>query len=142
MTVSKSRRRRGGFTLIEVLLVLVILVTLASLAVTTFDGISRRAKINAAKVQLGLFKGQLDLYKMSLNWYPSTQQGLAALCNPPTDLVDPGLWDGPYTEKIPYDPWDQEYRYQCPGTNADYDLWSAGPDLQDNTEDDIGNWQQ
>jgi general secretion pathway protein G len=150
MSVSYSGRRTrgvpGGFTLIEVLLVLVILVTLASLAVNAYDGIRRKANINAARVQIGLFESQLALYQLSLTTYPTPDQGgLEALRNPPSDLANPDSWDGPYLDKpVPLDPWGNPYQYQFPGkSNPDkYDLWSFGPDLTDGTADDVGNWVQ
>jgi general secretion pathway protein G len=162
MTVSHSRSRTrrwgvcadaipahravsGGFTLIEVLLVLVILVTLASLAVTAYDGIRKRANINAAKAMIGLFEGQLELYQLSIKIYPTTDQGLEALRNPPNDLLNPDAWDGPYLKKpVPLDPWGKPYQYEYPGKNNPYsfDLWSFGPDMIDGTADDIGNWSQ
>ena len=145
MTVSYSRPPRGGFTLIEVLLVLVILVTLASLAVTAYDGIRKRANCDAAKVQIGLFKNQLTLYKHSVRSYPTTDEGLEALRNPPANLADQNIWAGPYMEgTVPLDPWRSPYQYQEPGRyNTDsYDIWSFGPDKDDGTDDDIGNWEQ
>jgi len=149
MSVFYSGRRTrgvpGGFTLIEVLLVLVILVTLASFAVNAYDGIRRKANINAAKVQIGLFESQLALYQLSMKDYPTTDQGLEALRNPPSDLVNPDSWDGPYLEKpVPLDPWGKPYQYQCPGKNNPYkyDLWSFGPNTTDGDADDVGNWAQ
>ena len=139
----RVRRRRGAFTLVEVLLVLVILVILASLAVTAYGPIQRRANIDAAKSQIGLFKVPLSLYRMHLNAYPATAQGLEALRTEPTDAMQ-GKWDGPYLEDpVPLDPWGNPYQYECPGSqNPDsYDVWSWGPDKVDGTEDDIGNWQ-
>ena len=144
MTVSDSRRRRGGFTLIEVLLVLVILVTLASLAVTAYDGIQRKANTDAATVQIGLFKDQLALFKLSMKNYPTTDQGLEALVQAPADLVNQDSWAGPYIEggMVPTDPWENPYQYESPGkyNQNSYDVWSFGPDGTDGTDDDVGNW--
>ena len=143
MTASHSRRRRGGFTLIEVLLVLVILVILASLAVTAYGPIQRKAKIKAATSQINLFKSALGLYQLDIGEYPTSSQGLAALRAAPADLVKPEKWDGVYLETdVPLDQWDNPFQYESPGThNPDsYDLWSAGPDGTDGTEDDITNW--
>jgi general secretion pathway protein G len=137
-------RRCGGFTLLEVLLVLVILVTLAGLAVGTYDGIRRAADIRAARAQIGLFESQLELYKLGVKNYPSTDQGLEALRTPPANLPNPDSWEGPYLNKpVPLDPWGNPYQYQFPGkTNtSSYDLWSFGPDGSDGSEDDVGNWK-
>ena len=139
----RCRRRRGAFTLVEVLLVLVILVILASLAVTAYGPIQRRANIDAAKTQIGAFKTPLQVYQLHLNSYPTTAQGLEGLRTEPTDAMQ-GKWDGPYLEDpVPLDPWGNPYQYECPGSRnpESYDAWSWGPDLVDGTEDDIGNWQ-
>jgi general secretion pathway protein G len=143
MIRSRHRRQRSGFTLIEVLLVLVILVILASFAAVQFTGVRRRANISAAATQVGLLKSALRQYEFSINSCPTTAQGLAALRNAPADLLNPAKWDGPYLEsEVPLDPWDHPYQYASPGThNPDgYDVWSDGPDGANGTEDDIGNW--
>jgi general secretion pathway protein G len=142
MTPSQ-RRRQGGFTLIEVLLVLVILVILASFVVVAIGPIQRRANVNAAKTQIGMFKTPLQTYQMTVGSYPTTAQGLDALRMPPPDLPNPAKWDGPYLEaQVPTDPWGNFYQYAYPGIhNPDsYDAWSFGPDGMNGTEDDIGNW--
>lgn len=131
------RRRRGGFTLIEVLLVLAILVIIASLAVMAYGPARRKAKKDAAISQIGLLDTAIETYNQCLSQYPPTLDALRAA---PTDLPDPSKWDGPYLGKeIPLDPWGQEYRYVTPGNlNPDsFDLWSVGPDGVDNTDDDI-----
>jgi general secretion pathway protein G len=143
MKHSRNGRRRSGFTLIEVLLVLAILVVIASLVVVALGPIQRRANINAAKSQIGLFKTPLQMFQMSIGAYPTTTQGLEALRAAPGDLANPAKWDGPYLEAaVPLDPWDHAYIYASPGThNTDsYDVWSCGPDGVSGTEDDIGNW--
>ncbi len=145
MTTSpKRRRRRGGFTLVEVLLVLVILVIIASLAVTAYGPIRRRAFINAAKTQIKAFKTPLQAYDLSIGDYPSSSQGLEALLEPPSDLPNQNKWDGPYLDslQVPLDPWDNPYGYEYPGRHREDwpDIWSYGPDGQDGTDDDIGNW--
>ena len=135
--------RRRGFTLMEVLLVLVILVVLGSLAALSYDAIRRRADIQAAKSQIGLFETPIQMYQMAIGGYPTTTQGLEALRSAPGDLPNPAKWDGPYLNKpIPLDPWDKPYQYVSPGMhNPDsYDVWSFGPDGIGGTEDDIGNW--
>jgi len=130
-------------TLIEVLLVLAILVIIASLAVTAYGPMQRKAYIRAAEAQIKAFKTPLQAYYLDLNCYPTTQQGLDALRNPPADLPNPSKWNGPYLDTdVPLDPWGRPYQYECPGRNNrdEYDVWSLGPDGQNGTDDDIGNW--
>ena len=139
MKSSCDRRCKGGFTLIEVLLVLVILVVLASLAVVAYGPIQRRANVNAAKVQVDLFATALDSYQLAVGSYPSTAAGLQALRTPPADLQSADKWDGPYLAKdIPLDPWGKTYQYCYPGRhNPDkFDVWTVSPDNQE-----LGNWE-
>lgn len=144
MTVrhARSARRRAGFTLMELLLVLAILVILGSLAVVSLQQISAGADIDAARAQIGLLETPLGVYQLHMKSFPATAQGLDALRAPPSDSRA-AKWKGPYMdEPVPPDPWDQPYQYQYPGKRnpQKYDLWSLGPDGQDGTEDDIGNW--
>jgi general secretion pathway protein G len=135
-----SRDARSGFTLMEVLLVLVILVVLASLAVNVFSGTQDQANRNAAAAQVGLYKRAIDLYRLNMRQYPSDLQELVT---EPSDAASAAKWGGPFMDKIAKDPWDQEYRFAAPGKhNADsFDVWSVGPDGQDGSADDIGNWE-
>jgi len=137
-------RPRGGFTLVEVLLVLVILVIIASLAVTAYGPIQKKAFIKAANTQIKAFKTPLQAYRLDIGDFPSSSQGLEALLAPPSDLPNENKWFGPYLDSItvPKDPWDNPYGYEYPGKNQEEwpDIWSFGPDGQDGTEDDIGNW--
>jgi general secretion pathway protein G len=139
-------RRRRGFTLMEVLLVLVILVILGSLAVGAFTSVQGKANINAAKAQIGLFETPLDMYHLDLKTYPTTAQGLEALRTAPADLANVNAWGpDPYLDDpIPLDPWGQPYQYAFPGqrNTTKYDIWSMGPDSVDGTADDIGNWTE
>jgi general secretion pathway protein G len=139
----KRRSYRRGFTLIEVMLVLVILVVLASMAVMAYGPIQKRANINAAKTQIGLLRTPLQAYQMSIGNYPTTAQGLDALRIAPADLPNPAKWDQVLDTPVPADPWGNRYQYACPGTrNPDsFDLWSFGPDGVNGTDDDIGNWE-
>ena len=134
----KSRsRRRQGFTLMELLLVMAILVILASLAGFFLLQTQQTAYSQAAQTQIGLFEDLLDAYRLHVGSYPSTSQGLGALKDPPADLSNPKKWKGPYIEKdIPVDPWDNEYRYEAKN-KKEYRLWSMGPDGIDGTEDDV-----
>lgn len=134
-----------GFTLMEVLLVLLILTMLAGLAVNVYSGIKRSADLNAAKAQISLVKAALQNFQFSIGSYPTTAQGLQALRYAPSDLPNPGKWAGPYLDAdIGWDPWDNAYQYVSPGIhNPDgFDFWSYGPDKSNGTDDDIGNWNQ
>jgi general secretion pathway protein G len=133
-------RRRGGFTLIEVLLVLAILVIIASLAVMAYGPARKKAKKDAALSQIGLLNSAIELYNQCLDQYPTKLEDLR-VC--PTDLPDPSKWEGPYLGKdVPKDPWGYDYQYVVGGPRnpTSYDLWSLGPDGVNNTDDDI--WPQ
>jgi general secretion pathway protein G len=145
MTYSSLKsRRRQGFTLVEMLVVLGILVLLASMVLPRILGSQKKADIRAAQTQIGMFRGSLEQYAVDCKDFPLTEQGLQALVSPPADLAETVKWGGPYvTGEIPRDPWGNEYRYEYPPTrgSGDYpDIWSAGPDGQDDTEDDICSW--
>jgi general secretion pathway protein G len=132
-----NRRRRGGFTLVEVLLVLVILVIIASLAVTNIAPMQNRAKVNAAKTQIRAFGGPLDAYRLDIGDYPQDLQSLRVQSG------NAQQWNGPYLNKnIPLDPWGNQYHYRYPGQHdpSAPDIWSSGPDGVDGNEDDVTSW--
>ncbi len=145
MRSNRPPRRRGAFTLIEVMLVLVILVIMASLVVTALGPMQRKARIDAAKSQIGLFKVPLDYFQLLTNSYPTTAQGLDALIAPPSDVAaaDEQNWPILDSEEVPEDPWGNPYQYASPGSHnsATYDVWSSGPDGIDGNADDVGNWK-
>ena len=139
---SRSRRRsRAAFTLMEVLLVLVILVVLGSFAAVTIGNVQARANQRAAQAQIGLFKTPISTFQLDTGRYPTVLEDLLVL---PSNLTNPTKWSGPYLDvpQIPIDPWGNPYMYQYPGTRnpTSYDVWSIGPDLQNGTQDDLGNW--
>ena len=141
--IRRPTRRRRGFTLMEVLLVLVILVMIGSIAVTALSSAQRKAGTDTAKAQIEAFEQNLDVYRLGLNDYPATSDGLDALINPPASADN--RWVGPYLDarEVPLDPWGQPYQYSYPGANNQHkpDIWSMGPDKSDGTDDDIVNWQ-
>jgi general secretion pathway protein G len=145
MTTQKLIRRRvrrsarGGFTLIELLLVLVILAVLAAVVVPKFTGRTEQARIAAAKADISSIDLQLDAFEVDAGRYPTNEEGLAALMNPPTTVK---AWHGPYLKKPPTDPWGRPYVYRFPGTinQGGADLFSYGPDGNEGGGDDIGNW--
>lgn len=138
-----SQSAPSGFTLIEVLLVLVILVVLGSIAASQFLGVQDKANINAAKAQVSQFATSIDMYKFDTKQYPAS---LEELIQKPSDSTMAERWAGPYLDKskVPVDPWDNEFKYSKEGKkNSDkYDVWSAGPDGQDGSDDDVGNWEK
>ncbi|TWT67007.1 Type II secretion system protein G precursor [Posidoniimonas polymericola] len=144
MQRSNHKRRHGaGFTLIEVLLVLVILVVIGSIAASTFMGAQEGANEDAARTQVGMFTSAIDMYRFHTKHYP---EKLEELIDKPSDKTLAERWRGPYLNKstMPVDPWDNEYKIAQPGKhNPDtYDVWSMGPDGDDQSDDDIGNWEK
>jgi general secretion pathway protein G len=135
-----SGRRRAGFTLVELLLVLVILGTLAAIVYPKLAGRSEQARITAARTQIAAFSTALDAFEVDNGYYPKGRTGLEDLITQPRDAVN---WKGPYLKDIPKDPWGNDYIYEYPGKHNvnGYDLYSMGPDGRENTEDDITNWQ-
>jgi general secretion pathway protein G len=122
---------RGGFTLIEIMVVIVILAMLAAIVGPKLMGRTEDAKITDAQVQIKNFETALKLYKLDNGSYPSTEQGLGALVTKPTVGVIPKSYkDGGYLEskKLPKDPWGNDYLYVSPGEHGDYDLFSYGAD--------------
>ncbi|MGE5308585.1 MAG: type II secretion system major pseudopilin GspG, partial [Deltaproteobacteria bacterium] len=131
--------RREGFTLIELMLVVIVIGILSSMVVPRLVNRSQQARVTAAGADINSsIPLALDLFEMDIGRYPTTQEGLAALRSNPGSLPK---WKGPYLKKLPRDPWGNEYSYQSPGSHSkDYDLCSKGPDEIENTEDDIAGW--
>ncbi len=135
-----SARRQGGFTLVEMLLVLVILATLAAVVVPKFAGRAKQAKTTAAQSQIANMEIALDMFEADNGFYPNGSDGLKDLLQAPNNAPD---WKGPYLKKaIPFDPWGKPYIYEYPGKQnpASYDLMSTGPDARAGGDDDITNW--
>ena len=138
---STARRRARGFTLIELLVVLAILTLLAGLVGPRVLGQLGGAKAKTAAVQIADLDKSLELFKLDVGRYPTTEEGLQALNEPPADSP---RWAGPYLKKgVPADPWGRPYQYVHPGERGEFDLFSFGRDGQPGgTGDaaDIGNW--
>jgi general secretion pathway protein G len=136
-----------GFTLIEIMVVIVILGILAGLIIPRIMGRPEEARRMKARIQLESLETALKLYKLDNGNYPSTEQGLQALVEAPTVGVLPRAWrKGGYLEKgkVPMDPWGNEYVYLSPGLHGDYDLTSYGSDRQPGGEDkdrDVNSWE-
>jgi len=132
MSRTQRRRSRFGFTLIEVLLVLIILVILGSLAGVSYFQVQKQALEKQAKVQVGKIDGAVKLYLLNMNTAPAA---LDALNTQPSD-DKASNWKGPYFDgEIPTDPWGNDYQYEA--TGAEYKIWSMGPDATSGTDDDI-----
>jgi general secretion pathway protein G len=131
------RCRRQGFTLVEMLLVLVILATLAAIVYPKVMGRSEQARVTAAITQIANFKTALDSFEVDNGYYPKGRNGLQDLIQQPRDAVS---WHGPYLDSIPKDPWNNDYIYECPGKHnpSSYDISSPGPA---DKQSPIGNWQ-
>jgi general secretion pathway protein G len=131
------RSAQRGFTLVEMLLVLVILATLAAIVYPKVMGRSEQARVTAAQTQIANFKTSLDSFEVDTGKYPVGRNGLMELIQQPRDVVG---WHGPYLESIPKDPWGNDYLYEFPGkhNSGSYDISSPGPPGGQNP---IGNWQ-
>ncbi len=128
--MKRSNRRlvRSSFTMVELLLVLVILATLAAIVVPKFSGRSTQAKITAAQTEISSVELALDAFEVDNGYYPEGTDALLQLVERPADAAN---WRGPYLKKaVVNDPWGNPYVYECPGRNhpEGYDLYSLGPD--------------
>lgn len=138
------RRRNRGFTLIELMVVLIILALLATVIVPNVVGKSDEAKLTKAKTDIAMIESLLDQFYLDMDRYPATEEGLRVLYSPTDD--DAETWKGPYSKKpIPPDPWGNPYVYECPGTHSaqPYEVASFGKDGAEGGEDydmDIVSW--
>jgi general secretion pathway protein G len=145
MRQTKQTRVQAGFTLIEIMVVVVILGILAAVVVPKIMDNPDKARIVKAKNDVQAIKGSLDLYKLDNFYYPSTDQGLQALVQQPSGTPEARNWkQGGYLDRMPKDPWGNDYQYLNPGVNGDIDVFSYGADGRPSGEGvsaDIGNWQ-
>jgi general secretion pathway protein G len=136
-----NKRRQSGFTLLEVMVVIVILGILASLVVPNLMGNKEKADQQKAVSDIVALENALDMYKLDNNRYPTTEQGLDALVTKPS--IDPAprsYRDGGYIKRLPQDPWGNPYQLLSPGQFGKIDIFSMGLDGEAGTDDDIGNW--
>ena len=142
--MEKDELRKGsrGFTLIELMIVVVILGLLAAFVAPKFFGKMSTAKLKAAKVQIEMFGTALDAFRLDVGRYPTTEEGLKALREKPSGV---DKWEGPYLPKeIPQDPWGNAYVYRSPSEHGDYDIMSYGLDKVEGGEgenQDVVSWK-
>ena len=127
------RAREAGMTLIEILVVLVLIGIVLGIVGGNFIGRGEKAKADAAKIEIGQISQTLDLYKLEVGRFPTTQEGLQALITAPSGVTN---WNGPYWKKgtLPKDPWGNEYKYVSPAQNAPYEIISLGADGKEGGE--------
>jgi general secretion pathway protein G len=138
-----SRKRVSGMTLIEILVVLVLIGIVLGVVGGNFIGRGEKAKADAARIEIGQIGQALDLFKLEIGRYPTSQEGLQALITAPPGVNN---WNGPYWKKsqLPKDPWTHEYKYAAPGQHGAYDIVSLGADGKeggDGPDKDITSWQ-
>lgn len=140
-TVVPARQR--GFTLIEVLVVVVILAILAAVVVPRVMDRPGQARQTAAKQGIQSIMTSLNMYRLDNFAYPATAQGLHALVQRPSELGDGANWQGPYLDRVPVDPWQRPYLYLHPGVHGEVDVYTLGADGKPGGEGeaaDLGNW--
>ncbi len=133
--------KQSGFTLLELLVVMVIIGLLAGYVGPKYFAQIGKSETKTAKAQIEALSRALDTYRLDIGHYPSTEQGLAALNRQPDGEAK---WQGPYLAKgVPADPWGRAYQYRYPGEHGDYDVWTLGSDGAVGGQDadsDVGNW--
>ena len=141
MNVNSPKRLSNGFTLLEVMVVIVILGILASMVVPNLLGSQERANVQKAVSDITALETSLSMYKMDNYDFPTTEQGLEALVTE-TDIepLPRRFPEDGYVKRLPNDPWGNEYQLLNPGENGKMDIFSMGPDGEAGTDDDIGNW--
>lgn len=139
---NKRNKARRGFTLLEVLLVVAILVALAAIVLPNLIGVQQGAMVDNAKIQVRELDGMVQMYQIHNQSFPTSDQGLQALIQVPDQSLQ-NTWRGPYMKQLPIDPWGMQYYYQYPGQRNNTggpDIWSSGPNRQSGDQDDVGNW--
>ena len=135
-----NRNKRKGFTLVEILVVVVILGMLAALIIPNVIGQTDEAKRIAAGVQIKEIENALDIYRLQNGFYPTTEQGLEALVTKPTTNPQPKKYiEGGYMKKVPMDPWGNPFIYRSPGDKGLIDIISCGPDGEESSGNNITN---
>ena len=137
-------KRLKGFTLIELMIVVIIIAALAAMVVPRLSGRTEQSRVAVADADIKAnIATALKLYELDNGNFPTTEQGLNALLSKPASNPAPLNWNGPYLEKKPSDPWKNPYQYKSPGVHntTTYDLYSVGKDGTEGTADDVKNWE-
>ncbi|HJL93021.1 MAG TPA: type II secretion system major pseudopilin GspG [Woeseiaceae bacterium] len=138
----KVKKNNKGFTLIEIMVVVIILGILTAIVAPNIIGRVGDAQITAAKQTIRSIESALRMYRLDNFNYPSTEQGIEALTNKPSGQ-NARNWKGPYLDRVPDDPWGNKYLYMFPGLNGEFDVYTFGRDGNqggDGDDADIGNW--
>ena len=140
----RESKRTSGFTLIEIMVVVVVLGILAATIIPQFIGTTHDARVSAAKAHVSELENALERFYVHMDRYPTPEEGLKALVEMPANGGQ--TWRGPYIKELRPDPWGHPYQYSYPGTHhpTSFDIWSRGADGADGGEGqgaDIGNWQ-
>jgi general secretion pathway protein G len=143
MKIQINQRKRAGFTLVEIMVVIVILCILAATIIPKFVGATGQAKVGAAKADIANLTTAIESFSIHMDRFPTTEEGLKVLAEPPSG--DEKKWRGPYIQEVRPDPWGHPYQYRQPGTHGrnQFDIWSLGADGAEGGEGDnadIGNW--
>lgn len=140
-TARKTAHRQQGFTLIEVMVVLLIIGIMASMIAPQILGSQEEAQLKKAAVDIQSLESALEMYKLKNNTFPTSEQGLDALVTAPTiDPIPRNYQEGGFIKRLPNDPWGNPYQLISPGELGVIDIFTNGPDGEAGTDDDIGNW--
>ena len=134
-------KKQSGFSLIEVMVVLVIIGMILSIVAPNIMGKQEEAALDKARLDIQQLEDAMNMYKLKNKKYPTTEQGLEALVTKTTiDPIPRRFPEGGYLKELPLDPWDNHYQLVSPGEMGKIDIFSMGPDGELGTDDDIGNW--